>query len=476
MAGNDNDPHTGGGLRATFHYPDGERETVANLLLQHLQAGEQVVVLQGDPGSGRTHILRHMLARSDHGLAIYAVHAESDLTVTDLLLGLLDHLELPPPHSGAPDRVRAHTVERLTALCRSGQPIVLALDDADTLGDDVLAALLAVREQTRSEGASPMGLLLSGSPELALRLAKLRGKEADPVTLSLQGLDPSAARAFLEQALRANGDIEGQLLASLDVDTIVEGSGGQPGAILEAARRQLGGARSTRPHRTRWQRQLPAFPEGLLPNVSRRGVGLVSVATVMLVGSLLAVVLVLDDPGEDEPEVKETAAITPADDGPPPTDAEPTEALIPHPDLDIPPEDDPDAPADDDSSDVAPEQEEDTATEPEPEPEPEPEQKSDLERALADGRTWRDEQSADAWTIQLVAAHDPETVHAWMDNHADAAELHLLQARRDGEDWYLVVAGADDDREQARERRDALPEALREGGAWVRELQAIDGS
>ena len=530
MAGGVDDSQVGGALRATFHYTDGERETRANLLLQHLQSAEQVVVLQGDPGSGRTHLLRRILARSDHGLRIYAVHSEAGLTLTDLLLGLLEHLQLPAPPSEAPDRIRAHAVERLTALASAGEHAVLALDDADLLGDDLLEALLSLRDDTRGDGVPPLGLLLVGSPRVALRLTELAGLDHDrtPVTVALHGLDRAATRAFLAQAFKADGDVDGHLLGSLNIDVIAESSGGRPGAILEAARQQLAGERPAAPA-ARPSRSIP-WPEGLLPSGSRRSIGLVSAATVVLVGTLLALTFIADDPSEDDPERIESTDITAAeepaaapesdDTAGPDTDATdtgmPAEAeqpeMVDTPETygfgdddesrgdasadqtEAPPEADAEAPeepvpgteteADLADAEDAPESpapgttdedtEETAATDPDQKSAPEP--ASELERTLAAGRDWRAGHDENMWTIQLVAAHDPETVRRWMERHADVAELYLLRTQRDGEDWYLVVTGADGDRDAARERRDGLPEELREGGAWIRQLQGIDDS
>ena len=518
MAGGADDAHGGGALHATFHYSDGERETRANLLLQHLQSGEQVVVLQGDPGSGRTHLLRRILARSDHGLRIYAVHSESGLTLTDLLLGLLEHLQLPPSPSQAPDRIRAHAVERLTALSRSGERPVLAMDDADVLGDDLLESLLSLRDDTRAEGAPPMGLMLVGSPRLTLRLTELAGLDHDhaPVTVALHGFDRAATRAFLMEGLKADGDAGGQLLEALDIDAILAASGGRPGAILETARRQLAGEAS--PTAPSGPRRPIRLPDGLLPGGSRRSIGLVSAATIALIGTLLALSFIAGDPAEDQPERIESTEITAAEDpvatpGEEDTDSRDTDARAPDELADT---DEPavfDAPdtygfgEEDDTSDEAgtdltgepadAAREPDPATETEPTetagapedtvadtaPESEttddtaaPEPESELERTLAAGRDWRAQHADNVWTIQLVAAHNPEAVLNWMERHADAAELHLLHTQRDGQDWFVVVTGADEDRDSASERREGLPDALRDAGAWIRQLQGLDNS
>lgn len=535
-----------GTLQGRFHYSDGERETRTNLLLQHLQLGEQVVILEGDPGSGRTHLLRHVLARRDHGLQIYAVHAEPGLTLTELLVGMLEHLQLPPAPSESPDRVRRHAVERIAAMTRNGEMPVLALDDADSIDDDLLAGLLAFRDETRAEGAHALGLLLAGSPRLALRVEEHAGTdEGIAVTVSLHGLERAGTRAFLEQALKADGDSQGHLLDTLDVESIHAASGGRPGLILQAARKQLAGEQPVAPSRRR-------PPTALDRLGSRRSITVVSTAMAALVAGLLVLAWL----GGDEPRAPETVTIedreiaaaddstmtngdsdeaspAPADDGSPgdgavdrignsdefafpdagaeenaTTSADGEQAADGAPSTAAQDREDT-VTGGDESAETAqdngnrPEQRDgdepaastpdtDTTAQATEEPAEEPDEESPAEttdeprqddreatsplaRALAEGRRWRQAQPGEAWTIQLVGAYSGETVLDWLQARETDRALHLLRTQRDGRDWYIVVTGAEAEREQARASRDNLPEALRENDPWIRRIQGLDG-
>ncbi|MDN3518309.1 AAA family ATPase [Aquisalimonas lutea] len=548
-----------GTLQGRFHYSDGERETRTNLLLQHLQLGEQVVILEGDPGSGRTHLLRHVLARRDHGLQIYAVHAEPGLTLTELLVGMLEHLQLPPAPSEAPDRVRRHAVERIAAMTRNGEMPVLALDDADSTDDDLLAGLLAFREETRAEGAHALGLLLAGSPRLALRVDEHAGTgEGTAVTVPLHGLERAGTRAFLEQALKADGDGQGHLLGTLDVEAIHAASGGRPGLILQAARKQLAGEQAAASARRR-------PPTALDRLGSRRSITLVSAAMAALVAALLILAwLGGDEPQEPEtvtiedreiaaaddasgdgtsgdgaaddssmadgdadearpapaddgsagddavdrignsddfaftdPGTEESAAGTPADGEQDAEEAPSTAAQDPDDTAtgggesgeaaqDSGPEDrnggepagsTPEAGTTTQSAE-APAEESDGESAAETTDEPrrdDREATSPLARALAEGRRWREAQPGEAWTIQLVGAYSGETVLDWLQARETDRDLHLLRTQRDGRDWYIVVTGAEAERQQARASRDNLPEALRENDPWIRRIQGLDG-
>ena len=534
-------------LRAAFHYQDGEREARTNLLLQHLQLGERVVVLEGDTGAGRTHLLRRILARQDHGLRFYAVHAEPGLTATDLLLGLLEQFEHPPAPSDNPERIRSYAAERVSAMIRNGESPVLALDDAENLDAEVLDSLLAFRTEAREPESRCMGMLLVGSRRLALGIAERQEHDQTrpPVAVSLYGFEPAATRAFLAQALKADGDEQGLLLETLDIDIVHSRSGGRPGAILDAARKQLaqpaGTTRRARP-------RAAGLPPWLrLPSGSRRSIALVSAGTVAVIGTLLAMTWVLDDddPLDGNGEVFETTEITAAEpetDEPEDTDQDTVETLGSATQRD---EDDAGQDAidtsgeydfsseepDDEFGDIEPPDEEIVQTpsiqelvaaaaesgeangDPEPngadtevdaETEAQEEQpagtaegtdtdesadddaadatdtapdedQSPLAQALESGQAWREAQSGNDWTVQLVAAHSPETVLGWLtSNTTDEPDgLHLLVTERDGDDWYVVVTGAMPDREAARDHMQAVLQDVDAEGAWLRQLDGL---
>lgn len=530
---------TGGTLRNSFNYADSEREARSNLLIQHLQLGEQVVILEGDPGAGRTHLLRRLLSRDDHGLHIHAIQAEPGLTLTEILVGLLENLQLPAAPSETPGRVRQHAIERVVALTRGGAMPVLAIDDADTVESELLADLLSFREETSTEEGHPLGLLLVGSVRLNLRIADA-GHNA--VRVPLHGFHLAGTRAFLDQALRAEGHDVERLLDDLDVEAIHEASGGRPGGILQQARRQLAGpgAAATR----RGDR-----PTGLLRRAR-------SPTTLVVIGAglaaLVAALVWFQQGPPDDPSAGETLAetqVTPAEDADD-QDAEQTDApesdsanddsddaLTPSSeppltqqtnsvrvddetdgdnefarlgadaalDLDegdddsrddasredttdtaeadpAADEDSDNAPAESDNdnapapdgADQEPGSDDDNATsEPASEPPPDGDDQSPLAETLNAGEAWAADQSADRWTIQLVGAYSGGTILDWMAEHAEAANLHLLRTNRDGRDWYVVVTGAESSREAAQQRRDDLPEALRDANPWVRRLGGL---
>ncbi|SEO56832.1 AAA family ATPase [Aquisalimonas asiatica] len=483
-------------LQAPFHYADGERETRMNLLLQHLQVGERVVILEGDPGSGRTHLLHRILTRKDHGLQTHAVTVEPEVTFTEILLGMLEQFQHAEPTASAPNRIRDYAAERITGMLRAGESPVLAVDDADRLEPAMLDNLLAFREEARIASGRTLSLLLIGSHRLALQVAErdTEKRQSNPVAVSLHGLEPAATREFIRQALEADGDTAGHLLASLDIDAVHASSGGRPGAILQAARKQLaGGGEKPRPKKTasrsrpKTRRTLPAWLQLRGP---KRSVAVVAAAASGLLVTLFALAWQLGDapepatvaqslevdpasakgpsPGErlvvDVPVIDldaEPPATAPETGEEPPVDLSGALPLFSHSEA---AETDLTAlaetrPQPDESADDAGESGETAA-----------EDASPLQRALAEGQAWREDQSSDDWTVQLVGGRSPDNLRSWMESHNGAVDAYMLVTEWDGGDWYVVVTGADASESDARERLAELPDEVRQGGEWVRQL------
>lgn len=492
MSTNASSVQGGGLLQAPFHYADGERETRMNLLLQHLQVGERVVVLEGDPGSGRTHLLHRILSRGDHGLQIHAFNVGTEVTFTEILLGMLEQFQHAEPTSSAPNRIRDYAVERISGMLRAGESPVLAVDDADGLEPTMLDNLLAFREETRIASGRALSLLFIGSHRIALNVAErdTARRQSNPVAVSLHGLEPAATREFVRQALDADGDAAGHLLASLDIDAIHAASGGRPGAILQVARKQLAGdkerpRRNKRPTRSRpkTRRSMPAWLQLRGP---RRSMIVAMAAAIGLLTTLLTLAWQLGDgpepgtmaqpldveamevkgprPGEalvvDVPVVDLEADAPTTEDEEPPVDLSGAVPLFTYSETlsaDLAPLAEPGPTEPDDDT---PDAEETASGEPE----------SPLERTLDEGRSWQAEQSGDQWTVQLVAGRSADNLRSWLENHNGAIEAYMLVTQWDGGDWYVVVTGAEGSESDAREHLANLPEEVREGGEWVRQL------
>ncbi len=219
-----------------------------NGLLQAAGSGRSsVLVLEGDPGVGKSALLRSLLESSAGFQVLWAQGLESEVELPYGALGqLLRPLQeslaqlSPPqvdvlrpvfanagvsieaaPEQGAPDRFAVGAaVLALLAMAAETGPLLAVIDDAHWVDQPSIEALAFVGHRLLAEG---IVLLLSRRTGEGLpALAKLPA-------LAIGGLDSSAASELL--ALGGAGELSGARIKSL-----VDASNGNPLALLELPR------------------------------------------------------------------------------------------------------------------------------------------------------------------------------------------------------------------------------------------------
>src|SRR2546423_1860166 len=224
-----------GSLRLTSTFPfvgrEAELQTLRALMPRAQGDGRRVVLLGGEPGAGKSRLVRELAAEaaSDGVLVLYGACDAVVRTPYGPLVEALDHLartadelsrllpdlparigELPPPVNADPDteRHRLHTAaaDLLTGISHR-RPVLLVLEDghwADT------PTLLLLRYLARAAGNARLLLLAplrdaeADVPQtLADALADLRRSDA-VVRMRLAGLSGEEVIEFVRRAAGAD--------------------------------------------------------------------------------------------------------------------------------------------------------------------------------------------------------------------------------------------------------------------------------
>src|SRR5580704_11592567 len=221
----------------------GEVEILGRLVANARSGQSAVLVVRGEPGIGKTELLRHLIAEaSDFGVArVAGVESEMELPFAglhQLCAPMLDRLgSLPEPQrrglsvafglaSGeSPDRfLVALATLSLMAEAAEEQPMLCVIDDAQWL-DQASAQVLGFLG--RRLLAEPIALVF------AVRTPAPGDPSADPLTglpeLRLGGLDEQSAQALLATVI--SGPLDESVRAR-----ILEETHGNPLALLELYR------------------------------------------------------------------------------------------------------------------------------------------------------------------------------------------------------------------------------------------------
>src|SRR5262245_36354482 len=222
------------------YYPSTGHENALNLLHQSLQDQESLLLLTGDPGTGKTllcHCLLHRAGAEVRSAFLPHTHLPDPLSLLQALA-----YELGVPHDGRPEQVlRLAVTEDLLKVCAGGQTTLLVVDEAHHLGPD---ALEEMRLLANLEGGDTRALqvLLSGQPDLLQTLAhpalaSLRQRLA--VRPHLEPLSPAEAADYVLHHLRMATDRPEKLVSPEALELLAQGTRGVPRLLSQACHRAL---------------------------------------------------------------------------------------------------------------------------------------------------------------------------------------------------------------------------------------------
>ena len=144
-----------------------------------LRARRGVCMLTGEPGTGKTTALRRALDELATSSPLVPICGNAPLDLEDLiaLLGAI-----PSTSSGSREEQLEEVQKRLRELAEGGRPVVLAIDEAQALEEEMLEDVISLLGRASAPDALA-SLLLVGQPALASRL-EARGSRSPSVARS----------------------------------------------------------------------------------------------------------------------------------------------------------------------------------------------------------------------------------------------------------------------------------------------------
>lgn len=489
-------------------YGGGERFQLLEKLQHLCQFSASLLAVLGEPGAGKSRLAAELLSGFEGENDISAVRASPGCSAAQVLTQIADNLRLlnePHPSVG----------QLLATLRRFGQSAdeldslaLVLIDDAHHLDEQTLASLLTLL-QGQDPGGRRLHLVLFAEPHLGNRLEQLEMDGVLVHELYLEPLTLPDAVDYLNFRMEAAGYLGPELFNELLVESWWHRADGRLLVLHQHAHQWLLESVAT-PRSTRsfalpklnlsGLSNLPGLASlGKAPNPSNLPV-IHLVAIAALLGVLMMLFLYR---GGDTTERRELEAemVFVADQPPPasvtlpssqrPTSASepqtvtpgsadaPTEQIaspspdalpVPEPEIAAPTQPEPDVsePEVSEPQTSAPQ----TAQQAEPEPaQPQPSPAQTLSEDEQILLSWR----PGDYTLQLLGAGSEQAVRNFVASQPNREQLLRFTTRRQGNDWFVVVAGRYTSSEQARAAIAELPAQQREAGPWPRALKDIQG-
>jgi type II secretory pathway predicted ATPase ExeA len=220
---------------ASCYYPATSHEKALARLRLGLAEGEGVLLLLGEPGSGKTllsHCLLERLGAGVHSAAVTNSHL-SDRTA--LLQAILFDLALP--YQGRSEQeMRLALTEHLLQTFAAGSPTLLLIDEAHHLKPELLEELRLLGN-LESGGGRALQIVLLGQPSLAEKLllpelTSLRQRIA--IRAELRPLEVQEAADYLLHHVRLAGGRPDELFSDEALETLARACRGLPRLLNQA--------------------------------------------------------------------------------------------------------------------------------------------------------------------------------------------------------------------------------------------------
>lgn len=441
-----------GEIDAHPHYfSAASRRTTLDMALYLARYSDLVLLLHGPTGSGKSSLLREMIARGGPNIHAITVAADSALSTQAICDSVLTSFKLITAQST--QNALAEIKEQLDLLQRKGYHCIVFIDDADRLPNDAYPFLEALADLRGDSGRNLLNLVL---------FAQLREKISFPgpsvrhrvKATELQPLSVDEVAGFIQHVQHNRRGVE---FNTREIQRIARASSGWPGninaLIAQRSARYAGrpnSASSLLDHHWITPRYLLA-------------------ATALTTAAIL--IFVFQDSVNQLFEVPpiNSPTVTVQPQAPTPTQvvaaAQLAAPLPVNPATTTPPEVIP----------AAPEPEATLIARELPANPPaaaKPAETTQVTTAKPQRHDWLLAQNPDAYTLQIAGSSQEGDIRRALKKFNLTDPAAVFSASRKGKPWFGLVTGVYADFASAKQARAALPEELMRG-AWVRRLSAV---
>lgn len=209
------------------YFPGSSAEAAQTALRTAFDRREGFALLDGPPGVGKTFAALAWLERLDPSIQRIWLPNTHSSRPADLLQSIL--FDLNQPHEGLSEQeLRLAVTAQLIDALRTGQPLVLVIDEAQHLGADALEELRLLSNVDSRYGKGLFAVLI-GQPGIREALREHEAFSQRLTTLyAMSPLAEDEGRDYLAHHIRRAGGSPDAVLSEEAADLLVEDGAGLP--------------------------------------------------------------------------------------------------------------------------------------------------------------------------------------------------------------------------------------------------------
>ncbi|WP_455209899.1 AAA family ATPase [Kaarinaea lacus] len=470
-----------------MYYSEPTRNKRLDILLHLTQYGNELLLVTGPEGIGKSTLLHQFLKKAPSNWKICRLNAQAKIDVEQLLYRICHCLNLPV-ETGTTGVMTSSIKRQLDQLLARTKTVAIIIDDAHMLSNECLLVLTELAKIKNPHSGAIMRIILLAEPQIKIQFAsfELENKLKYPTRkIDLPPFDEIHTGELIRHRTRTAGLVADSTFTDAAIAKIYKQSEGIPGNIVELAHRVLF---EMTPLKRRTKPKPMAVPA---EEKTKRPIGLIATLIAVI---LIAVLLMFQDDinrlysqketsrqiGASEHKITTTLAIPTLEEQKQSAEADTFDGLIEEQIYST------ETNASDGEVLVATIGETNELNSPpntlnsaqttpsiSPRAESDREQQPPLVRNIHQ-ETWLLEQKPDYYTLQLVAGYQKSTVNNYLRRHKlPATELAYYRSINKGNDWHSLVFGIFPDYGSAKLAIDGLPSKVRQSKPWIRRLKNI---